>query len=291
MKSPNQPFLSTLLCYLLLGACSKPQSSQRVKNTSDSLQMAEQAAQTEEDWQPHQYWHLKPEFGYRFSIRGDFNGDGKVERLTERYFSLLENSESPKYYDVESYDELVGIAITKDPLSYLECSNPEIDSLFVSNSGQLFGLSHLKNVGDLNEDGGDEISYVVDWADWSNLNTCRVMSYQNGKWLELYAFPVWDWQFPNLPGTQTEYGLFGTMNKLSIASDSVNMDLLKELWAYPGLLRKIGRNRIQVWLRNDDGEEELVNVNLAKLKKVKAKSSKQEVLPMDGHRVENGFGY
>jgi len=159
MKMPFNPFPFILVICQLLAACSKPKSTQLVKNTSDSLQMAEQAAQTEEDWQPHKYWHLKPEFGYRFSIRGDFNGDGKLERLTERYFSLLENSESPKYYEVESYDELVGIAITKDPLSYLECSNPEIDSLFISNSGQLFGLSHLKNVGDLNEDGGDEISY------------------------------------------------------------------------------------------------------------------------------------
>jgi len=85
--------------------------------------------------------------------------------------------------------------------------------------------------------------------------------------------------------------LFGTMNKLSIDSDSVNMNLLKELWDYPGLLRKTGRNRIQVWLRNDDGEEELVDVNLAKLEKENAKSTKQEVLPMEGLRVENGFGY
>lgn len=88
------------------------------------------------------------------------------------------------------------------------------------------------------------------------------MSFQKGRWKEVYAFSIWDWQLPDLPGTQTQYGLFGTLDKKLSPQDSTSMQGLKELWAFPGLIRKTGINKIQVWLRNEEGEEELRNVEL-----------------------------
>ena len=158
----------------------------------------------------------KPVFGYRFVISGDFNGDGKKEKLIEHFYSGLNHKETNKFYDSLGYDDQVAMAVEKDPYSFIACNNHLIDTLHISSGGQLLGLSYLKNEGDLNGDGTDEISYVVDWADWSNLNTWHIMTFKNKRWKELYSFPIWDWQLPDLPQTVNQYGLFGLDSKIII---------------------------------------------------------------------------
>lgn len=109
---------------------------------------------------------IVPVFGYRFVISGDFDGDGKNEKLTEHFYSQLDNKETNKFYEgLTDYDQLVDLTVKKDPVSFISSDNKHIDTLLISSGGQLLGLSYLKNEGDLNGDGTDEVSYVVDWAD------------------------------------------------------------------------------------------------------------------------------
>src|SRR3990172_5954494 len=42
---------------------------------------------------------VKPIFGYRFVIDGDFNGDGKKEKLIEHFVSTNNNKEISKFYN------------------------------------------------------------------------------------------------------------------------------------------------------------------------------------------------
>ena len=212
--------------------------------------------------------NIKPVFGYRFIIKGDFNGDGKNEKLIEHYFSGLDHKETNKFYDdLPEYDQLVALTIKKDPYSFVTSDNKSIDTLHISSNGQLLGLSYFKNEGDLNGDGTDEVSYVVNWADWSNLNTWHLMTFKNRKWQELYSFPIWDWQLPDLPETFNQYGLFGLENKIiNTTDDKINKQLEKELNNFNGLVKKIKMNKIQVIFRNDEAEEDTLIVNLKRLK-------------------------
>lgn len=210
---------------------------------------------------------LKPVFGYRFIISGDFDGDGKKENLIEHFFSGIDNKEINKFYENLEYDDLVDLTMKKNPYSFVLSDNKSIDTLQITGMAQNFGLSYLKNEGDLNNDGTDEVSYVVNWADWSNLNTWYLATYKNKKWQELYSFPIWDWQLPNLPETSNQYGLFGLENKIINSEDAItNNEIENELKHFKGLIKKIKPNEIQVIYRNEEADEDTVIVNLKKLK-------------------------
>jgi hypothetical protein len=157
----------------------------------------------------------------------------------------------------------VALTIRKEPYTFVTSSNKSIDTLHITSKGQALGLSYLKNEGDLNGDGTDEISYVVNWADWSNLNTWHIMTFKNKKWTELYSFPIWDWQLPDLPETRNQYGLFGLENKvINSTSDSVNRQIEKELKAFKGLVRLIKINKFQVIFMNDEAVVDIMAVDL-----------------------------
>ncbi len=139
----------------------------------------------------------------RVTISGDFNGDGEKEKLVEHYISQITKKETNKTFEnVIEYSELVDLIAKKKPQSYIVSSNLEIDTLHISSNPHLFGVLFLRNEGDLNNDGKDEVSYVVDWADWSALNTYHIVTFHNGKWIEIASFPIWEWQLDELKDNQ-----------------------------------------------------------------------------------------
>lgn len=212
--------------------------------------------------------NIKSVMGYRFIITGDFDGDGKKENIIEHFFSGINNKETNKFYDsLSEEDQLVALTIKKKPISFVSSNNKLIDTLHISSGGQLLGLSYLKNEGDLNGDGTDEVSYVVNWADWSNLNTWHVVTYKNKKWNELYSFPIWDWQLPDLPETFNQHEIFGH-EKIIIKTknDTINKLIDKKLKDFKGLLKKVKTNKIQVIFRNNKAEEDTMIVDLERLK-------------------------
>ena len=212
----------------------------------------------------------KEVFGYRFVITGDFDGDGKTEQLTEHYFSSRDNKETNKYYEGLDYDDAVRLAMEKKTYVFLNSDNPLIATLHIAKDGQAFGVSYLKNEGDLDGDGGDEISYVVDATDWSSINIWHIMTYKKGKWKELYSFPMWDWQLPALPYMTNQYGLFGTEGKIVIPKDDTNNAMIeKNLHEFQGLVKKIKTNIIQITYQNDEAE---IDTKIINLKQRKGKS-------------------
>lgn len=204
-----------------------------------------------------------PVFGYRFVIEGDFDGDGKREALTEHYVSTLDNNETDKFYEDMDYDELVALTVKKAPYSFLLSDNPLIDTMRISTNAQQFGLAYLKNEGDLNGDGTDEISYVINYADWSSSNTWHIATYKNGQWQTLYRFAIWDWQLPDLPDTHNRYGLFGLEDKTIIpANDTLNRRIEQNLLDFEGLVKKMENNRIRIIYSNDEAELDTMIIRL-----------------------------
>jgi hypothetical protein len=205
-----------------------------------------------------------PILGYRFIIEGDFDGDGKKEKLVEHYFSKIDNQESPKYYENSpEYGDFVFLVTEKKPFSFVLSDNPKIDTLIISDNPQLLGLAFMKNEGDLNGDGTDEISFVIDWADWTNLNTWQIYTYQDKKWKSIYSFPIWEFQLPDLPATFNQYGLFGTESKGTISPDCpIVKEQVEALKNFKGLVEKVKTKVIKVTYRTDDAEEKVKKVRL-----------------------------
>lgn len=133
----------------------------------------------------------------------------------------------------------------------------------IANDNQLFGVSWMKNDGDLLGNGRDVMEYVIDWADWSSINTCHLVTWDGKKWKELYAFTIHDWEIPQLPGFATGYGLFGVDGGTAISSkyDTVNLRLEKELKAFPGFIKNKGGGvvKIDCWIA---GDQRTIIVNL-----------------------------
>jgi hypothetical protein len=207
---------------------------------------------------------FKPVFGYRFIITGDFDGDGKKDTLTEHFISRISNEEIDKFhYNVDSgwiKYALADSIRSKKPISTLVGNNSRIKTLFIDSSGESFGFAYLKNEGDLDGDGGDEISYVVDWADASSVNFCSIMTYKNHKWKDLYHFQMRDWQLPDLPEINEQYHATGMHKDIA---DTTNRRLERELNAFKGFVTKVANNKIRV-IHFDDAD---LDTSIVKLKK------------------------
>lgn len=144
-------------------------------------------------------------------IKGDFNGDGIEDKLKE----ILTSSINSKILDdlpKMEYDSLVTLIYKKKPILSLQSDNKKIPELILTKNAS-FGLLWIKNEGDLDNDGNDEISVVIDWPDWSAMNSCIVYSLKNNKWIEFAKFEIREWQILDNPGfkgfiTKNENGEF-----------------------------------------------------------------------------------
>lgn len=202
-----------------------------------------------------------PVWGYRFVVTGDFNGDGIKDTLTEHYFSGKTHKETNKFYVNADYDYDLKMADEQKTYSFITCSNPAIHKLDVAKENN-FGLLYLKNEGDLDGNGTDEISLVRNKADFSSLNEYSIMTYKNNKWVTLYWFPIWEWQLPQLPEVSNQYGLFGIGGVVITNSDTTNQRLLKELTSFSGLAKKVRKNKIQIIYRSKEISVDTIIVKL-----------------------------
>lgn len=131
-------------------------------------------------------------------ITGDFDGDKKQDTIYQHTFSRLtkteiENSADPFQND---WDTVVKWFYDQDANVYLTTNKTDQDTL---NLGTAQGLYCLLNIGDNNADGMDEIAFVVDYLDLSNLNSCKIYSLCTGKWTILKQFNVHEGSFEFTP--------------------------------------------------------------------------------------------
>lgn len=126
----------------------------------------------------------------RFSIVGDFNGDNVQDTIFESYISSLTNTECPKTPDSVDYDKNVELIMNQKPVTRLYSSIKDIDTFIVTTGHQQIGIYLFSNLGDINDDGSDEFGYIIDWADYSNLNTFHVMTLRGKQFKELMSFKI-----------------------------------------------------------------------------------------------------
>lgn len=150
---------------------------------------------------------LSHSLGQRFRVIADVNGDGRPDTLVERYIDAKSGQEIDKFILGADHDSLLIRVFGLNPVCFVSCSEIKVRPLVIGKSS--FGLALLRNEGDLNGDGRDEIGWVGHWADFSNLNTYHIATWTTQGWKELAAFAIWEWQLPELPGSHREFGLAG----------------------------------------------------------------------------------
>jgi hypothetical protein len=132
-------------------------------------------------------------------IKGDFDGDKIQDTLLQHNFSNLSNSEieyAPNPHHNE-WDSVISWFNDQDANLFLTLQKPGQDTLYLG-LGQ--GLYCLLNIGDLNADGKDEIAFVIDYFDYSNLNSCNIYSLCNNKWTMLKRFNIHEGAFEYTSG-------------------------------------------------------------------------------------------
>jgi hypothetical protein len=129
-------------------------------------------------------------FEDRYSIVGDFNGDKMVDTVFESYISSLTNKETYKKQNTVDWEKNIDLIVKKLPVTRLYASIPTVDTFIVTKEAQQIGLFHFRNLGDLNEDGKDEIGYAINWLDNSNLNHYHIVSIIDNKFKEIFSFEI-----------------------------------------------------------------------------------------------------
>jgi hypothetical protein len=236
----TKPFFVPLILLFMFGCL---QTSKKTQHKTSIVQKKHPIQQSNK---------LVPVFGYRFKIVGNFAGKNSHDTLTEHYISTIDHKETNKFYDGLSYDSLVVITEKKKPAIILTSNNKVIKDFVISAVPQL-GLAYLKNEGDLNGDGTDEISYVINRPDWSNLNDCYIATYKNKRWHIIYEFEIWDWQLPDLPGTYNDDS-FGRIGFYVIKDNAAEQKIEKEFNEFKGLIKKIRNSKIRIIYRHDNPE-------------------------------------
>ena len=159
-------------------------------------------SKNDSEFEPETISNLKYDLTYDSldlnTIKGDFNGDGVEDNLIEKLVSSIDNKSINRLPQVE-YDSLVLLINEKQPIVSLLSENKKIPELIVTKNTS-FGLLWIKNEGDLNQDGADEISIIIDWADFSAINHCLIYSLKNEKWTELAKFEIREWQLNSRDG-------------------------------------------------------------------------------------------
>ncbi len=121
------------------------------------------------------------------SITGDFNGDSIPETISTKLYSKRDK----KWIKEVPEDCEMGCMCEYEPVLWLQSDNPEIPKLYLgTHTWQIYGISKLTNVGDINHDGKDEMAIIVNWADYSSMNTCDIYTLCNGKWKMIFDFGI-----------------------------------------------------------------------------------------------------
>ena len=128
---------------------------------------------------------------------GDFDGDKKNDTIFQHNYSNLEKKEivfTPNPMKID-WDEVVKWFYNQDADVTLTLNKKNSGALHL---GTAQGLYCLINIGDNNNDGKDEIAFVIDKCDDNRTNTCEIYTLCNGKWQLLKEFGIredaFDWK-------------------------------------------------------------------------------------------------
>ncbi|WP_333599695.1 hypothetical protein [Flavobacterium sp.] len=125
-------------------------------------------------------------------LTGDFDGDKKTDTLNQFFMSAefpeAMNEVTFGYSNDDEYQsDKIDYFFKHDINAFIKSNSQKFNSL---NLGVCFGAFCLINLGDINNDGKDEIAICIDYCDYSLLNSCEIYSYCDNDWKQLKQFNV-----------------------------------------------------------------------------------------------------
>lgn len=135
-------------------------------------------------------------------VTGDFDGEKKTDTIYQHNFSNQKKKEidfAPNPMKTD-WDEVVKWFYNQEADVKLTLNKKNSEILHL---GTAQGLYCLINIGDNNNDGKDEIAFVIDKLDDSRTNTCKIYTLCKGKWQLLKEFGIledaFDWKGETQP--------------------------------------------------------------------------------------------
>ncbi len=122
-------------------------------------------------------------------VYGDFDGNGVIDTLSEHLMKMNKRRfiKSVPDLNYNLWESVVEYCQRNDIGSLLITSGVTADTLYSSLS---LGTQVMLNVGDVNKDGADDVAFVWNLLDFSNLTSCGVYSLCSGQWKEVRAFQI-----------------------------------------------------------------------------------------------------
>ena len=120
----------------------------------------------------------------------DLNGDGTQDTLFESYISTITGKETPMQLDSVDFDRNVELIISRKPATRLYCNIVGVDTFLVTDQEQQSGILVLEDLGDLDDQPGNEVGVIVRYEDYSNLNNYLILTLKGNSMRELFHFTI-----------------------------------------------------------------------------------------------------
>lgn len=169
---------------------------------------AQKPAQNQETTVSDSLVHLQ-----KLTITGDFDGDGKSDTICQNTISKSTREEITSFPEnqwdsIERYFDRLEADVT------LTLKNRKADTLHLGSGG---GMYCLINIGDTNKDRKDEVAFVVDYYNFSNISPCMVYTLCDGEWIQLQSFKIhesaFEYEGEKLPVFKEIKGFLEVRNK------------------------------------------------------------------------------
>lgn len=175
---------------------------------------------------------LKPPLGQfnDYCVTGHFDGDQRLDTVCQFLLSdstghQLVARPAPTLTDAE---QITDWYLSHRATVALTLTRPASDTLRLG-SGQ--GLYCLVNLGDINNDRQDELAFVVNYSDYSHLNSCKIASFCQGKWVVQQQFSVFEAAFEEeLPAQAAIRAFLEKRRGLWYYTDYLKDDTIPRSW-------------------------------------------------------------
>ncbi|RAI98753.1 hypothetical protein LX64_04738 [Chitinophaga skermanii] len=182
--------IAALILFTACGGGSKtPQQDSTQVTASNSSNTAAQAAQTVQNAGAGDD-NLSESVNTRETIDIDLDGDGRPDKLSDILYSKQQEAIWPGYPAGMDYEMLDSITWENQIFTYYVSNIAGADTLKFALAPS-YGSFYFRNIGDLNDDGREEVGVIANYMAPSNLNTFYVFTLTaDKKWQELHSFGI-----------------------------------------------------------------------------------------------------
>jgi hypothetical protein len=125
----------------------------------------------------------------KLEIGADLNGDKKIEKVYIEVISENNNKQLDSITFNADYNDYL-IQFEKIKPRIILKSNHKIPEIILNKDPRILSPMNIDNLGDLNNDGNDEIGYVLEWFEVEKTDSMHILSFKNKQWNKIGSVPI-----------------------------------------------------------------------------------------------------